>query len=337
MNSRERIRAIIAREPADRCGFWLGNPDPATWPILHDYFGTSSKTELRELLDDDFLWVCPELRDNVYRHPTGRQMFDLEMEKLSHGQPGPFANCEEVGELDDYEWPSLEYLHYDGCLAELRDAGDAYRASGHWTPFYHDLSFLFGMESYFVKMYTHPDVVHAVTDRVCQFYYEANELFFEQAGDLVDGYFFGNDFGTQRDLMISPEKFDEFVMPWFRQFTELGHRHGHQVILHSCGSIYGVIERLIEAGVDCLHPLQARANSMHAETLAREFKGRVAFLGGIDAQGILPHGTPDEVRAEVHRVRDLLEPSLIVSPSHEAILPDVPPENVEALAQAARE
>jgi len=109
------------------------------------------------------------------------------------------------------------------------------------------------------------------------------------------------------------------------------------VILHSCGSIYRVIERLIEAGVDCLHPLQARASNMDAETLAREFKGRVAFLGGIDAQDIMPYGTPDEVRAEVHRVRDLLEPSLIVSPSHEAILPDVPPENVEALAQAAHE
>jgi uroporphyrinogen decarboxylase len=63
----------------------------------------------------------------------------------------------------------------------------------------------------------------------------------------------------------------------------------------------------------------------------------VAFLGGIDAQSVLPHGTPDEVRAEVHRVRELLEPALIVSPSHEAILPDVPPENVEALAEAAHE
>ena len=337
MNSRERIRAIIAREPVDHCGFWLGNPDPATWPILHNYFGTSNKTDLCQLLGDDFLWVCPELFDNVYRHPTGRQMFDLEMEKLSHGQPGPFANCEDVGELDDYEWPRLDYLHYDDCLAELRNAGDVYRASGHWTPFYHDLAFLFGMEDYFVKMYTHPDVVHAVTDRVCQFYYQANELFFAQAGDLIDGYFFGNDFGTQRDLMISPEKFDEFVMPWFRQFTEQGHRHGHQVILHSCGSVYRVIERLIEAGIDCLHPLQARANNMDTQTLAREFKGRIAFLGGIDAQDIMPYGTPDEVRAEVHRVRDLLEPSLIVSPSHEAILPDVPPENVEALAQAAHE
>ena len=126
-------------------------------------------------------------------------------------------------------------------------------------------------------------------------------------------------------------------MPWFRKFTEQGHRHGHQVILHSCGSIHGVIDRLIEAGVDCLHPLQAKAADMDAETLARDFKGRIAFLGGIDTQHLLAHGTPAEVKAEVRRVKALLGPSLIVSPSHEAILPNVPPENVEAMAEAAIE
>jgi uroporphyrinogen decarboxylase len=293
--------------------------------------------ELRRLVGDDYHWVCPELVGNIYRHPAGRQIFDLEEERLSHGHPGPLAHCEEVAELDDYEWPRVEFLHYEDVLQELSEAGDVYRASGHWTSFYHDLAFLFGMENYFIKMHTNPDVVHAATDRVCQFYYEANDLFFQQAGDLVDGFFFGNDFGTQRDLMISPKMFDTFIMPWFRQFVDQGHSYGHQVILHSCGSIHRVIERLIEAGVDCIHPLQARANNMDAETLAGDFKGRIAFLGGVDAQNVLPKGSPDAVRNEVHRVRRLLEPGLIVSPSHEAILPDVPPENVEALIQAAHE
>jgi uroporphyrinogen decarboxylase len=337
MKGRERVRAIIAGEPADHCGFWLGNPDPAAWPILHQHFGTNNQRELRALLGDELIWICPELTGNVYRHPHGRQMFDLEMVRREHGQPGPLAHVQEVSQLDDYEWPNPDYLHYDQVLAQLRDAGDLYRASGHWTPFFHDLCFLFGMETYFVKMHTHPRVVLAATDRVCQFYYEANERFFQAAGDLVDGFFFGNDFGTQLDLMISPQLFSRFVMPWFRQFTEQGDRHGYQVLLHSCGSIYRVINWLIEAGVDGLHPLQARAGRMSAEQLAKDFGGRVAFLGGIDAQDILPYGTPEQVRAEVHRVRRLLEPRLIVSPSHEAILPDVPPENVAAMAQAAHE
>ncbi len=230
-----------------------------------------------------------------------------------------------------------EYLNFDSCLQDLRDAGDVYRLSGFWTCFYHDMANLFGMEEYFVKMYTHPQVVQAATDRVCEFYYEANERFFRVAGDLVDGYFFGNDFGTQLGLICGPAQFDEFILPWFRRFTEQGHRHGHQVVLHSCGSIHAVIGRLIDAGVNCLHPLQAKAANMDADTLARDFKGKIAFMGGIDAQDLLPKGTPEQIKAEVRRVRARLGPNLIISPSHEAVLPDVPPANVAAMAEAAAE
>jgi uroporphyrinogen decarboxylase len=219
----------------------------------------------------------------------------------------------------------------------LEGARDYYRASGFWAPFFHDVMDLFGMESYLTKMYTHPEIVQAVTDRVCSFYYEANELFFDQAQDLVDGYFFGNDFGTQRDLLLSLEQFDEFVYPWFKRFTNQAHSRGYQVILHSCGSVHRVIDRLIVAGVECLHPLQARAANMDAETLARDFGGKISFLGGIDTQDILVNRTPEQVKEEVRRVRGILGPNLIISPSHEALLPNVRPENVKAMAEAAVE
>ena len=63
----------------------------------------------------------------------------------------------------------------------------------------------------------------------------------------------------------------------------------------------------------------------------------IAFLGGIDTQQLLVHGTPDQVAADVRRVKALLGPNLIVSPSHEALLPNVPPENIWAMSQAALE
>lgn len=109
------------------------------------------------------------------------------------------------------------------------------------------------------------------------------------------------------------------------------------VVQHSCGSVYRVIERLIAAGVDCLHPLQAQARDRNAERLAADFRGRLTFIGGIDVQSLLTYGTPEQIRHDVRRVKSLLGPNLIVSPSHDAILPNVPPENVAALAEAARE
>jgi uroporphyrinogen decarboxylase len=193
------------------------------------------------------------------------------------------------------------------------------------------------MENYFIKMYTNPDVVHAVTRHVIDFYLEGNRRFFEVAGDLLDGFFFGNDFGTQLDLLISPRQLEEFVLPYFKELTNQGHQHGYQVILHSCGSIYKVIPQLIQLGVNALHPLQAKATNMDAETLSDAFRGKIAFMGGIDTQELLVNGTPEQVRADVHRVKALLGPRLIVSPSHEAILPNVPPENIQAMAEATFE
>jgi len=337
MKHRERIRAIVAGDSADRCGLWLGNPHSDSWPALHAYFKTSTEEEMRRKLSDDLRWICPQFFPDAYHDPNGYGLFDSGVKKTQHGQAGPLADCEDVKELESFHWPNPDWLRFDQCLAALRQAGDVYRASGLWTCFYHDIMDLFGMENYMVKMYTHPDVVQAVTDRVCGFYYEANERFFAAAGAEVDGFFFGNDFGTQLDLICGPAQFDQFILPWFARFTEQAHAHGYQALLHSCGAVHKVIERLIAAGVDCLHPLQALAANMDAETLARDFKGRIAFMGGIDTQRLLVHGTLEDVKSDVRRVKALLGPRLIVSPSHEALLPNVPPCNLEALAETAVE
>jgi uroporphyrinogen decarboxylase len=334
MTSRERIRTIISGQPADRCGFWLGSPHADSWPALHAYFGTDSEEALRVKLDDDFRWISPQFFPGSYQHPQGKPMFEAAFGKIDH--TAPLADCETVEEVEAFEFPSAEYLHFDAALEALRNAGPYYRASGFWTCFYHDVMDLFGMEAYMMNMMLRPDLVEAVTDHVCSFYYEANERFFAEAGDEIDGFFFGNDFGTQLDLICGPREFDRFIMPWFRKFTEQAHNHGYQAILHSCGAIHKVIDRLIDAGVDCLHPIQAKAAHMDAETLARDFGGKITFMGGIDTQDLLVSASPEQVSEEVRRVKDILGPRLIISPSHEALLPNVPPENIEAMAQALR-
>jgi len=337
MTGRHRIRTIINTAPADRCGFWLGNPHPDTLPIYHKYFGTSTLNELQLKLGDDFRWITPLYIESSYQHPKGKGIFDLWKYKKSLGDDGPLSECESLDEVESYDWPDVKYIDLTECLHTLRNAAGFYRASGFWTSFFHDVMDIFGAESYLTKIYTHPEIVHAVTDHVCGFYYAANELLFTQAGDSMDGFFFGNDFGTQRDLLISTHHFDEFVLPWIRRFTEQARRHGLQVITHSCGSVHKVIDRLIDAGVQCLHPLQAKAYGMDAETLVRDFRGRIAFLGGIDTQELLNKCTPEKICQEVRRLKDIFGPGWIASPSHEALLPDIPPRNIAAMAEAVLE
>ena len=130
--------------------------------------------------------------------------------------------------------------------------------------------------------------------------------------------------------------FRRFILPYMRKCIEQAKSYGLKVMLHSCGSIYRVIPDLLDAGVDALHPLQARAKGMDAETLARHYRGKLVFVGGVDTQHLLVHGSPQELRDEVRRLRDLWGRKFIVSPSHEAILPNVPAENVIAMAAAGQ-
>ena len=334
MTSRERIKAIYAGEEPDRCGFWLGMPHPDTWPIYLKHFGFSEEEQLRQYLQDDIRWICAEW--NSYKHPRGLPLFNMVRVGIAGDSRPVFADCEDVAEVEAHDWPNPDYLDFAEILGTLRRAGDVYRASGMWCCFFHIAADMFGMENYFIKMHTNPDVVEAVTRHICEFYLEANERIFEQAGSEIDALFFGNDLGTQLDLLVSPGQLERFIMPWTRKFVAQGHAHGYQVMHHCCGAIHKIIPSFIDAGIDALHPLQAKAANMDAETLARDFKGQLAFVGGIDTQDLLVHGTPEQIRADVRRVKSLLGPNLVVSPSHEALLPNVPPENVLAMAEEAR-
>ena len=334
MTSRDRIRTIIGGAPADRCGFWLGNPHPTSLPALYAYFGVDDLERLHRKLGSDLRWLSPQLTASVYRHPGGKGLFDIGQHKRSHAEEGPLASCTTVREIESYEWPDPLYLDFSESLRELTAAGDHYRASGFWMPFFHDVIDLLGFEPLMMAMHDRGEIVHAVCEQVCGFYLDANERFFAAAPGMVDATFFGNDFGTQRDLLISEAHFDEFFLPWIRRFAEQGRRHGLQVMMHSCGSVHRIIDRLIDAGVHCLHPLQALAQGMDAGSLVRRFGGRMSFLGGIDTQELLRRGTPAAIREEVRRLHGSFGARWIASPSHEALLPDIPPGNIAAMAEA---
>ena len=98
-----------------------------------------------------------------------------------------------------------------------------------------------------------------------------------------------------------------------------------------------MIPDLIDLGVDALHPIQAKAANMNAEKLGSDFSGKVAFIGGIDTQELLVNGTPEQVKEDVRLVMAALGPNVVISPSHECVLPNIPFENIKAIADAVME
>jgi len=342
VNDRERICNIFNRKEADRVGFWLGVPLEETMEIYADKLGLSDSLQVEDHFDSDMCFVCADLCD-PWKHPEGKSaiwnMLSILDNADTNGGIGPLADITTVKQVEALDWPNPEYMDYSQALVKLKEIHPQNKAilSGSWTHFFHIVADLFGMEQYFMKMYTDPAVVEAVTERVVDFFVRCNEKFAAQCGDYFDIFFFGNDFGSQSDLLISPDAFNKFVLPGIKKNIEVAKRYNKPVMHHSCGAINKIIPQLIDAGVDAIHPLQAKAKDMGAESLAKQYRGKVAFVGGVDTQDLLVNATPDEVASEVRRLKKLLGPDYVVSPSHESILPNVSLENVQAMAQAAKE
>ena len=353
------IQEIFERRN-ETCGFWLGNPTVNAKKIYCDHFGivnnNSEKFAKREdliLTADEFdqsdLDLAIKLNSDViflpsepgaWKAPDGRRMWDISPGGDESESAGLeiLANCENVSELDKYSWPDPGYLDFSATNKLVREADALGLAvfGGMWCTFFHVAADLLGIENYFVKMHTDPDVVLAVTERIVDFYLEANKRCFDIMGDVLYSSFFGNDFGSQQACMISVPFFNKFIRPYMQKLVDQMKSYGLKTTMHCCGAIFDLIPQFIEMGIDGLHPLQAKAANMGAEKLVKEFEKDLIFIGGVDTQEILPFGTPKQVADEVKRLKDIFGKNFIVSPSHEALLENVPIENVIALSEAAR-
>jgi len=330
MNSREKVNKIFNRSNEDVRAYWVGNPDWKTIPIYAKEWGVEPTTEaLSRYLNDDCRFV---MADDGYKLPTDREVISP-LYSLDGIKP-ILAEVEDVSELEKFNWPSADDCDFSEIYKKIDGFGDKMVFTGVWSPFFHMVADLFGMEEYFIKMYENPAVVEAVTEKIVDYYIAANDKFFAGVGGRADVMFFGNDFGTQADMFVSPENFRKFILPSFKRLVNVGKKHGKKILLHSCGSIHRIIPDLIDAGVDALHPLQAQAKGMSADELS-QYKNDLAFVGGIDAQSFFVNATPQEIEDEVKRVRDILGPNIVISPSHEAILENVPARNVVAMSKAA--
>lgn len=192
---------------------------------------------------------------------------------------------------------------------------------------------LIGMEELLMGFIEEPEFIHELLDRITAY----NDRVIRNAAALgVDAVHFGDDWGSQIGPIISCDMWREFVKPRFRQSCAVAKECGLQVSLHCCGNVEPLMEDIIECGVDVFDPFQPEA--MDIWKLREACRNRMAFWGGLSVQRILPYGTPDDVRRETRRLLDDMAPGggYILSPSH-SVSGDVPPENIDAFLETARQ
>lgn len=118
----------------------------------------------------------------------------------------------------------------------------------------------------------------------------------------VNAFGFGDDWGTQNNLIISPALWRDFFKPRYKKQFDLAHKYGMHVYFHSCGYNYDIINDLIDAGVDILNFNQPNIYGKHGlsgiEILGSEFGGRVCFNCPVDIQTTAIFGTKDDIYRE---------------------------------------
>jgi uroporphyrinogen decarboxylase len=336
MNHLERCLATAERRTVDRPASWLGIPDPSALPALYAHFGVNGIRSLKARLDDDIYPV-----ELPYHSPTSHAIYAAfnfakdqnRPDERTLTKPGFFEDYSDPEDVNRFDWPDPEkYIDPALCRKAVEEAPDGYAVMGViWSAHFQDACAAFGMETAFIKMLTEPDIFRAVINRIVNFYLKANEIFYEATKGKLHAVLIGNDFGSQTGLMVSPDLLREFVFEGTRKLIRQAKSYGLKVMHHSCGSVYDIIPDLIELGADIIHPIQALAANMEPQKLKDAFGDRVSFCGGVDAQYLLVKGKPDDIRQKANELKRIFPSGLIISPSHEAILPDIPPANIEAL------
>lgn len=202
--------------------------------------------------------------------------------------------------------------------------------------------FLRGFENFYLDLAGNPAAACYLMDKMLELQLQYWEMALQELGDRVLIVRLGDDLGEQTRTRISPRMYRKLAKPRHQKLIASIKKMAKgelYIFLHSDGSIYKLIPDLIEMGVDILNPIQYTAADMDTKKLKQAFGSDLTFWGGvIDPQGILPTGTPQQVKDEVKRHVDDLAPGggFVFCQIHN-YQDDVPPQNIMAVYEALEE
>ena len=347
MNHRERILAAVRRQPVDRCPTDMWAVAEITEKLCQ-HLGVSDRLAVYDRLDIDGIigiappYIGPAL-PRTADYWTNEWGMGYRRQAVTGGAYDeqvfyPLAKAETIADLQAYPWPDPDWYDYAQLPALAAQAPGRAIECGYTACFFlHNLTR--GLQLSLLDPLVRPDFTRYIVQRLSDFYTEYHRRCFEAAPGLIDFTQVTDDWGSQAGLLISPRSFDKFYRPAMQRAIDLAHAHGIMVFHHDDGDIRDLLPRFVEMGIQVLNPIQWRCGNWDLERLKASFGEALCFHGGIDNQRTLPFGTPDDVRAEVRRLKAALGgdgTGYIVAPCHnlQAI---TPLENILALYEAAHE
>ncbi len=302
----------IAAGPAAswKGGIVRSQRDGKSWDDLTDEFGVR--------------WSMPE---------DARHYMDITLHPLASAT---------IADVREYPWPKGDDPSRFAGLREraltLKRETPYAVVSGISGVVYETCWYLRGLEQWMCDLVTAPEFCEAMLDRTLKFWMDWFRLFLDEVGDVVDVIMIGDDLAGQNGPLFSPAIYRRLVKPRHRQLVQyLRSRTRAKIWYHTCGACRYFIPDLIDNGAHILNPVQISARNMVPAELKAQFGRDIAFWGGgVDAQHVLPGGTPAEVAANVRRNLEAFMPGggYVFNNVHN-IQGEVPPENIVALFDAA--
>jgi uroporphyrinogen decarboxylase len=250
----------------------------------------------------------------------------------------PLAEAETIADLEGYPWPDPDWFDY-GALPRLCAGYPGRAVQVGYTALFYLHNMLRGLQLSLMDPLLHPEFTHALVARISEWFTEYHRRCFEAARGAIDVTQVTDDWGSQHGLLTSPWVFEEFYRAPTQRAIDLARSYGILVFHHDDGDMRPLLPTLAGMGIDILNPIQWRCGDWDLNALKDEFGARLCFHGGVDNQHTLPHGTPDEVRAEVKWLIESLaadQTGYILAPCHN-VQAITPVENVVAMYEAARE
>lgn len=376
MTHRERALAALSHQEPDRVPMDLAGTRNSgitlqAYDHLLDWLGMAGESALLERHGSARLMGVAKVDEEILNR------LDVDFRIVHMGAPDGWPGREVDGETYEDEWGVVRRrpptsLYYDmihsplageitlddilrfpwpdpddeGLYRGLRERAKTLRETTDFAIIMHTSDicihtsqYMRGFEDWYMDFRAHPDLICALMDAVLEIRLHTARRSLELVGDLVDVVSVGDDVADQRGPQVSPAMFRQYIKPRFARYYDMVHSlTSAKIVHHSCGSVYKLLPDFIDLGIDAIHPVQVTAADMETARLKQEFGDQLVFWGGIDTQHVLPRGSVEEVRQEVRRrIGDLAPGGGYVLGAVHNIQPDVPPENIWAMYEAARQ
>jgi uroporphyrinogen decarboxylase len=297
--------------------------------IRHVLPGQPDKFHFELLADDSFY----DEFGTRWRRPPGGYYYDM--------VEFPLAACT-MEALEKFAWPNPEdpgrVRGVQDELARLRSETD-YALEAGLVGLWETCWFTVGLERMLYALTDFPDFVEALMDRTLALLLGMHGAYLDAAGPYLDMVTLWDDYGIQSTSLISSARWRSLVKPRLAELVAMiRSKTGAAIGLHSCGSIVSLLDDLAEIGIQVINPVQVSARNMSPAELKKRYGDRLTFWGGIDTQFLLPKSSQAEVRQAVRDTVNLMAPggAYILAAVHN-IQPGVPPENIVAMFDTARE